>query len=81
MKINEENESILREANKGKKFGTCSCSDCIKSTTVGAHMQKVNSSDKSWYIVPLCISCNIKLKSMTFEVRKYDLVAVNFLSI
>ena len=25
---------------------------------VGAHVQKAYSTDKSWYIVPLCNSCN-----------------------
>ena len=25
---------------------------------VGAHVQKVNSADQSWYITPICKSCN-----------------------
>jgi hypothetical protein len=65
------------EAKKGRKFDTCSCSGCKSSATVGAHVQKASSTDKSWYIVPLCSSCNKKPKSEEFEVREYDLVAVN----
>ena len=36
----------------------CGASGCNKSDLVGAHVQKVNSIDKSWYITPLCKSCN-----------------------
>lgn len=38
------------------------CQRCKKLTSVkdleGGHVQKVLSSDKKWYIVPLCKSCN-----------------------
>jgi hypothetical protein len=27
---------------------------CLKKDIVGAHVQKANSDDKDWYIVPLC---------------------------
>lgn len=35
------------------------CAACgCKEDLVGAHVQKVSDDDKSWYIVPLCKSCN-----------------------
>ena len=36
------------------------CCFCATYDLVGAHVQKVNSNDKKWYIVPLCKSCNQK---------------------
>ena len=45
-----------------KKTGTtksiCGASNCNNKDLVGAHVQKVNSTDKSWYITPLCKACN-----------------------
>ena len=64
------------EAQTGRRFGTCSCSSCASSATVGAHVQKVGSDNK-WYIVPLCSSCNVSKKNVEFYVRDADLVAVN----
>lgn len=46
------------EEKAGYKALFCTASGCIKTNLVGAHVQKVNSSDKSWYIVPLCTGCN-----------------------
>ena len=37
-----------------------SCGNGCYHDLVGAHVQKVNSNDKKWYIVPLCKSCNQK---------------------
>ena len=65
------------EEKKGKKFSSCSCSGCLKSASVGAHVQKDSLADRKWYIVPLCISCNVSKKDEVFEVRDNDLVAVN----
>ena len=31
---------------------------CGEKAEVGAHVKKVNSTDSSWYIVPLCAGCN-----------------------
>jgi hypothetical protein len=37
------------------------CDEYItKDHFVGAHVQKVNDIDKTWYIIPLCNSCNNK---------------------
>lgn len=65
------------ETKKNRKFNSCSCSGCINSATVGAHVQKAGSPDRKWYIVPLCAACNKKPKGEEFDVREYDLVAVN----
>lgn len=47
------------EAVTGLKASICSAAGCFnKSDLVGAHVQKVNSSDKKMYIVPLCRGCN-----------------------
>lgn len=45
----------------GKTAYRCSAIDCRKfgrNNLVGAHVQKVGSFDRSWYIVPLCYGCN-----------------------
>ena len=49
------------EAKSGKTAWICSASGCVnggRSNLVGAHVQKANSYDNSWYIVPLCRGCN-----------------------
>lgn len=46
------------EKQTGTKKFTCGASGCSNSDLVGAHVQKANSSDKSWYITPLCKACN-----------------------
>lgn len=65
------------EAKKKHKFGTCSCYDCANSAIVGAHVQKHSSSDRKWYIVPLCRECNGKKGEVIFRVREKDLEAIN----
>jgi hypothetical protein len=47
----------------GKTAWICSAIDCHllgRDNLVGAHVQLVNSTDKSWYIVPLCRKCNTR---------------------
>lgn len=65
------------EDRKGRKFDTCSCSDCTSAAEVGAHVQKHISTDRKWYIVPLCRRCNTKNSSESFYVRDYDLEPIN----
>jgi hypothetical protein len=36
----------------------CSEEKCMKKPVVGAHVQKDDSDDKGWYIVPLCKTHN-----------------------
>ncbi len=50
----------------GSKSFFCSASNCFSSNLVGAHVQKANSTDNRWYIIPLCSSCN--QRTDTFEV-------------
>lgn len=46
------------EQKTGKKAYFCAATDCWAQDLVGAHVQKVNSADRRWYIVPLCRGCN-----------------------
>ncbi|MDR1249030.1 MAG: hypothetical protein LBK63_06980 [Treponema sp.] len=32
----------------------CAESSCVENAEVGAHVQKMDKDDRSWYIVPLC---------------------------
>ena len=54
----------------------CLAMDCNKQTTelVGAHVQKIYDTDKSWYIVPLCRQCN--MRTDIFEIPDSSLVPV-----
>lgn len=52
----------------GKSVPTyCSESSCTGKDLVGAHVQKDSSSDKSWYIVPLCKKHNAKSDTLTIS--------------
>lgn len=52
----------------GKSAPTyCSESSCTEKELVGAHVQKDTSTDKSWYIVPLCKKHNAKTDSLTIS--------------
>ena len=62
------------EKNARKKAGECGC--CFHKAEVGAHVQKVDGLDKSWYIVPLCCKCNSKSSLEEFTVFE-TLVPVN----
>lgn len=54
------------EAKSGQRAYYCSADGCTRTDLIGAHVQKAYSDDKSWYIVPLCASCN--QKTGTFNV-------------
>lgn len=49
------------------------CPACGKATLRkdfdGCHVQKANSDDKSWYIVPLCSSCNHRTDTFDVNVK------------
>lgn len=51
----------------GKQRGLCSKTTCSAKATVGAHVQKDDSTDKAWYIVPLCDACNKGEKSFSVD--------------
>ena len=46
------------EYKTGRRAYTCGVSGCFGTDLVGAHVQKADSLDRSWYITPLCKSCN-----------------------
>jgi len=44
----------------------CPETSCLQKPEVGAHVQKDNSADNSWYIIPLCKTHNAETgKSLT----------------
>lgn len=65
---------VYWEAQTGRKSGYCKAGTCLNQATVGAHVMKVDSYDKHYYIVPLCYSCNGRTDS--FYVNENDLVPV-----
>lgn len=56
------------EKKTGKKASECGRSGCAKKATDGAHVQKADSDDRRWYIVPLCHECNMKPSSEEFYI-------------
>lgn len=48
----------------GQTCQYCSQSSCRNPPDVGGHVQKVSSTDNSWYIIPLCHSHNQKSSEM-----------------
>ena len=63
------------EKKTGKKVSVCGVKNCDGADLVGAHVQKAYSTDKKWYITPICRSCNGKPSDEVFEVY-WDLVPV-----
>ena len=45
----------------------CSKEKCTEKPTVGAHVQKDSTTDRNWYIVPLCGTHNKKATSMNIS--------------
>jgi len=58
------------KAKTGTNPSFCSEKSCLNTDLVGAHVQKAYEFDNSWYIVPLCNSCNQKSSSEVFEVNE-----------
>ena len=54
------------EKKSGQKATFCGASSCWGTNLVGAHVKKAEGYDQSWYITPLCVSCN--QRADTFEV-------------
>jgi hypothetical protein len=65
------------EKKKRRRFNKCSNVNCGFNAEVGAHVIKVVSNDKKWYIVPLCKACNAKRDNDAFYVNESDLEAIN----
>ena len=55
----------------------CPEKSCIKDDLIGAHVQKANSFDKKWYIVPLCSDHNKSTNKNIVISNKIKLVSAN----
>jgi len=53
----------------------CSEITCLKTNLVGAHVQKADSHDRKWYIVPLCNSHNMATGEL--DIGNTPLVSAN----
>jgi len=61
----------------GQTANHCVVIGCTNPHTVGGHVQKGSISDRGWYIIPLCSSCNAK-RGETFSIYDdVELVSVN----
>jgi len=61
----------------GQTTKKCVVKGCDNLPEVGGHVQKNSASDKSWYIIPICKSCN-GLKGQELDViDKVKLVSAN----
>ena len=59
------------------KAGLCKERSCANRATVGAYVQKANSKDKRWYVIPLCTTHN-SMKGKKLELFLYPtLVSAN----
>lgn len=60
----------------GQTANLCVEKACTEKATVGAHVQKDSSTDRAWYIIPLCKTHN----KATDEMKLYgspELVSAN----
>lgn len=62
------NTNNLQLYNKGINF-TCANLNCNETAVDGAHVQIVDSEDKTWYIIPLCRKCNKRPSTENFFIR------------
>lgn len=87
-KDNSKNWKEFWEKHKNKKFDLCANKNCNRGhngnrakATDGGHVQKVslepNQLEQSWYIVPLCSTCNHPEKKDSFIVSEADMQKVN----
>ncbi|MBS9424027.1 hypothetical protein [Photorhabdus caribbeanensis] len=60
----------------GQNPHECSVLFCSNSAQVGAHVQKVGSTDRGWYIVPFCREHNGK-RNEELEIRAVTLVSAS----
>lgn len=44
----------------GQNAFMCFAEGCINIPSVGGHVQKDSSTDRTWYVIPLCSGCNKK---------------------
>jgi hypothetical protein len=46
----------------------CPINNCWRQAEVGAHVQKADSADNNWYIIPLCREHN-GMRNQVFEIN------------
>ncbi|MGB6129121.1 MAG: hypothetical protein WBG30_10250 [Psychrilyobacter sp.] len=77
-KCNSWIDHWIKNKHPDKKYSKYICRGCdvkkIPSELVGGHVQKVNDTDKKYYIVPLCSSCK-NTKDKEFKVNSSDLIS------
>lgn len=64
------------EKYSGQKTTYCIEKSCTKTDLVGAHVQKANSTDNNWYILPLCKAHNQATSELEVS-DLYKLVSAN----
>jgi hypothetical protein len=60
----------------GQKTSFCLAAGCVGKDLAGAHVQKADTRDASWYIYPLCISHNERARELEVS-DGYKLVPVD----
>jgi hypothetical protein len=50
----------LWEKLSGQNAFICFVKGCIRRPSVGGQVQKDSSTDKNWYVIPLCVDCSKK---------------------
>lgn len=50
---------------------------CFKQAEVGAHVQKKDSADRNWYILPLCHTHNAQQGGSVEVIDEFPLVSAN----
>lgn len=64
------------EKYSGQTATYCIEEKCIGKDLVGAHVQKADSSDMSWYIIPLCNKHNQSTETLVVS-DSYTFVSAN----
>jgi len=52
----------------GNSVSTCTVKGCAGTDLVGGHVQKDSTTDRAWYIIPICRACNGK-KGQDLDIR------------
>lgn len=60
----------------GQNTEYCTEKSCTNKDLVGAHVQKANSTDTNWYIIPLCNAHNQATRELEVS-DTYRLVSAN----
>ena len=66
----------IKKIKPNTNYVHCSNKTCDRLAEVGGHVKRVNVKDDSWFITPLCKSCNGKVSSETYFVSKDKLCPI-----